>query len=407
MSTPQPLPVQAVLPASTGKVTAIPQSDSLGADSKELFGSVLGNELGAALVTESQAAVFEQNANFSINLPLDGKSLPPGINGQLQADIAALESENILTTELQTEPLETLALPFPTSFQLSAPSATKIDQAFAVNIPGTTVLTESPKTVGAIRFVNPAGTLPVRPEQVNQSAHLPFNSEQGLDAETLTVTQFKQTQQLQNLFSPLTRHAGSGIETGQISRVLEQFSEFTQRPAATPSISTPVSLTPLSESGLSSSSSGLTQLSVDVPVQDERWQKAFSQRVVWSVGNNQSAQLRIHPAELGRIDIQVNVDNDKASVVFNTQHGVVKEAIELALPRLREMLSEQGVELENVDVSQDDINQQQAGTDNDSNDESALEAGAQQTTKGEEAEHNDELIISDVSFNEDVVDYYV
>ena len=163
-------------------------------------------------------------------------------------------------------------------------------------------------------------------------------------------------------------------------------------------------IAPLSESGLLSSSSGVAQLSVDVPLQDQRWQKAFSQRVVWSVGNNQSAQLRIHPAELGRIDIQVNVENDKASVVFNAQHGTVKEAIELALPRLREMLFEQGIELDNVDVNSGDINQQQAGTDQGSDEHGTSNASKSGTSTEDTAATE---LVGNISIDDDAIDYYV
>ena len=229
----------------------------------------------------------------------------------------------------------------------------------------------------------------------------------GIEKEALPFSQVRQNSQSQNLFSPLVRQADAAVDAGQISRVLEQFSEFSQRaaPVTASTVSAPVGgIAPLSESGLASSSSGVAQLSVDVPVQDQRWQKAFSQRVVWSVGNNQSAQLRIHPAELGRIDIQVNVENDKASVVFNTQHGMVKEAIELALPRLREMLSEQGIDLENVDVNSADINQQQAGPDQGSEEHGNLNAGTSDVLNEEGAETE---LVSNIIIDDDAIDYYV
>lgn len=406
MPTANPLPIQAVVPTATGKALGITSGDSLNADSKGLFGGLLSGELDAVanttrLVDDANSFVLVAE-NLNTELPASGNSLPPSINLQFEADIAVLE----LDSELAVEDLT-----LPTAFQLQLPVTPQGD-GFGVSLQTTHAATDTLRATDTIRslLLNGQDLLQeksVAAKPISSLATLP-TTEIDTDTEILSFSQFRQKNQLQNLFSPLVRQAEVGIDAVQISRVLEQFSEFSQRaaPVTASTVAMPVNaITPLSESGLASSSSGLAQLSVDVPVQDERWQKAFSQRVVWSVGNNQSAQLRIHPAELGRIDIQVNVENDKASVVFNTQHGTVKEAIELALPRLREMLSEQGIDLDSVDINNGDINQQQADAGNSSEEQDGYNSAASGVSKDDDSAAVE--LVSHISVDDDVIDYYV
>ena len=64
-----------------------------------------------------------------------------------------------------------------------------------------------------------------------------------------------------------------------------------------------------------------------------------------------SAEIRLTPAELGPLRVQVAVDDGAAHVTFHAQHAVTRDAIEQALPRLREMLAESGLSLGQADVS--------------------------------------------------------
>jgi len=89
------------------------------------------------------------------------------------------------------------------------------------------------------------------------------------------------------------------------------------------------------------------------------WKQEFNERIIWMHTKSiPSAELRLNPQGLGPISIQVNVDKDQqASIVFNAQNAGVREAIEASIPKLREMLNAQQVNLAEVNVSQ----QQQQG----------------------------------------------
>ncbi|MCP3669110.1 MAG: hypothetical protein GY814_01470 [Gammaproteobacteria bacterium] len=116
---------------------------------------------------------------------------------------------------------------------------------------------------------------------------------------------------------------------------------------------------------INSAISGLAQLSsiqasgttppppvITAPLGEQGWGEAMGQRIMWMMGKGvQSASIRITPPHLGPIQVQLSVQNDQASVSMIAQHGVVKEALEAAMPRLREMLAESNLQLVNVDVS--------------------------------------------------------
>ena len=66
------------------------------------------------------------------------------------------------------------------------------------------------------------------------------------------------------------------------------------------------------------------------------------------------ARLQLHPAELGRMVIRVITDGDEARVSFVVENSNAKQAIESALPRLRDLMEQGGFSLADSDVSERD-----------------------------------------------------
>ena len=101
---------------------------------------------------------------------------------------------------------------------------------------------------------------------------------------------------------------------------------------------------------------------IGTPVRDAAWGDQISERVVVMAGNKlKSADIRLTPAELGPLRIRVSVEDGAANVTFHAQHAVTREAIEQALPRLREMLAENGLSLGEAEVGEHGV----AGQDED------------------------------------------
>ncbi len=98
---------------------------------------------------------------------------------------------------------------------------------------------------------------------------------------------------------------------------------------------------------------------IEVPVTQAGWGEAVGNRLMMMVnGKMQSANIKLNPAELGPIEIRVNVNQDQqASVHFVSNNTVVRDAIEEAFPRLKEMFSQNGLTLNDANVSQQSTSQ--------------------------------------------------
>ena len=97
---------------------------------------------------------------------------------------------------------------------------------------------------------------------------------------------------------------------------------------------------------------------IETPVHDRGWQEAFSQKIVWLAGNErQSAQITLNPPQMGPIEIALNIDKGNATASFVSANADVRESIEMALPRLREMFAGIGLELGQANVSEESFRQ--------------------------------------------------
>jgi flagellar hook-length control protein FliK len=84
----------------------------------------------------------------------------------------------------------------------------------------------------------------------------------------------------------------------------------------------------------------------------EAWENQVGQKVVYMLGSEeQTASLTLNPPDLGPLQVVLSVTNDQASVTFSANQEEVRQALEDALPRLREMMSESGIALGNATVN--------------------------------------------------------
>ncbi|WP_218141777.1 flagellar hook-length control protein FliK [Nitrosospira multiformis] len=89
------------------------------------------------------------------------------------------------------------------------------------------------------------------------------------------------------------------------------------------------------------------------------WDNALGQRVLWMVSHqHQIAELNLNPADLGPLQVVLSVNSDQASAAFVSQNPEVRQALEAALPRLKEMMAESGINLGNATVSDQGSRQQ-------------------------------------------------
>lgn len=113
------------------------------------------------------------------------------------------------------------------------------------------------------------------------------------------------------------------------------------------------------------------------PLRHPEWSDELGQRIRWALGNQiQSAELKINPPQLGPLEIRVSVDADRQmNVTLSSQHALVRESLQDSLPRLRDLMSEQGFGAVNVDVSQHSLSDGGRSSTRQPGTESAAHAG--------------------------------
>ena len=90
------------------------------------------------------------------------------------------------------------------------------------------------------------------------------------------------------------------------------------------------------------------------PLSHPGWSKDLGEHIIWM--NNKeisAAEIKLNPVYLGPISVRIDVNEEnQTSILIAAQHPETKEALETSLPKLREMLQGQQLNLVNVNVSQ-------------------------------------------------------
>lgn len=102
-------------------------------------------------------------------------------------------------------------------------------------------------------------------------------------------------------------------------------------------------------------------LKLELRVGTPGWNGELAHKVVWMATRQQQvAELHLNPPHLGPVEVMLTIGNEQgtqASVQFASPHSAAREALEAALPRLREMLADSGIALGNATVSADSFQQ--------------------------------------------------
>lgn len=87
-------------------------------------------------------------------------------------------------------------------------------------------------------------------------------------------------------------------------------------------------------------------------MQQGGWSEAVVDKVMWlSSQNLKSAEIQLDPAELGRLEVRVDISKDMTQVTFASPHAGVRDTLEGQMQRLRDLFTQQGMNLLDVNVS--------------------------------------------------------
>ena len=91
---------------------------------------------------------------------------------------------------------------------------------------------------------------------------------------------------------------------------------------------------------------------ITTPLGSSGWADEFSQKIIWmNTQQNQIAELHLNPPDLGPLNVVLKISDNQLTAQFTSPHGAVRDAVENALPKLRELLADNNIMLGNATVS--------------------------------------------------------
>lgn len=88
------------------------------------------------------------------------------------------------------------------------------------------------------------------------------------------------------------------------------------------------------------------------------WTEEIGNHIAWLASKSESrADLVLTPPQMGRVEISLSIKGDQAAANFVSSNPVVREALEAALPRLREVLADAGIQLGQAQVNAENSRQ--------------------------------------------------
>ena len=93
-------------------------------------------------------------------------------------------------------------------------------------------------------------------------------------------------------------------------------------------------------------------VTVNHPPETPEWKQSVSQHIaIFSRNGLHSAEIRLHPEDLGSLQISLRVQQDQAQIHIVSEHAHIRHAMEQAMPQLRAAMAESGIQLGRANVS--------------------------------------------------------
>lgn len=328
-----PITTSTTQPAATTAKQGANATETGDAQNSQPFGDVLARQIKSPTVKDVKAS---DKAGTEILLQT---ATTPGINKKDANAVKKDAGDNPKTTPAATDatttlPTDMLAALLPQVMNTAtATPATASDKSAANTAGGAPdkLLSTSQKNIG-----------------VNASAKAGVNAADNATAEKGAKPGVPTTDQ--SFAAALTEsgiHASGNAELGAAAR------EATAAATAPQSNAAAVASLQNTAASLAASAVQPVQVTINTQVSQAKWADEFSQKITWLASSNkdQTAELHLNPPQLGPLDVVIKVSGDQATALFTSPHAAVRDAIEQAMPRLRDMMADNGIMLGNATVS--------------------------------------------------------
>jgi flagellar hook-length control protein FliK len=317
---------QAAAAAAGAVASVVPaRSDAATAD------QTLATTLAAAIDRASRDPTRAGGAAVESSLPVAGGPIDDARLAQaVAADAAAAASRPVLGTQTPTRSDRYTALAQPSSPDVGTP---RNDRAITADAARTAALDQDAAAASAAGQMSGADSDARSGSAAAGASESTLSTGQGVQAiaQALAST-------IQQAASSATDSASP--QPGASSAVV---------PAADPAST--AAATASGAFGTVTSYTPEGQASVETPVGQPGFGQELSERVlVLARGGVQSAQISLDPAGLGPVGVSIQVHGHAATLAFSAAHETTRNALEAALPRLREMFASCGMQLSDATV---------------------------------------------------------
>lgn len=115
--------------------------------------------------------------------------------------------------------------------------------------------------------------------------------------------------------------------------------------------------------GMSPVDGAVVQVQATQAATSPQFAQELGEQIAWMGGGEvKEARIKLHPEELGSMDVRVNVDGGKVNVAIMAQHPAAVHAVQQTLSQLDTMLAHHGLSLGHADVGQQQAGQGGQGT---------------------------------------------
>lgn len=364
VSSATPTATSASADVGTDTTTAAGEVSATGEGGSQGFLTLLGNKL----LSLAQQSETHSSATAAVTAAGDDSAAAQSPKAKLSALMAALDKPETLSTLLQPvksdKPLKTeeASTDEATAPTLNASDMQTLQALFAMLPPA--AVQQPAATAKHAESLTDGSAVKGAKQPTLSSLLAAGNSAEGESdktsgkTESLTTAPGKEPPKATADTPALTGAFQQALNAGGKSSDKENSSSA---PAATITnnvISAASSLvTPTTTSMVTAPASA--QLSSQLGSQE--WQQALGQQILmFSKNGQQTAELHLHPQDLGSIQISLKLDNDQAQLSMVSNHSQVRAALEAALPQLRTALAENGISLGQSNVSSDAFQQGQS-----------------------------------------------
>lgn len=133
------------------------------------------------------------------------------------------------------------------------------------------------------------------------------------------------------------------------------------------------------------------------------WSQAMGKQILMMVNQNiGTAEIRLNPAHLGPIEVLIDMSDEQVSVSMSSRHAMVRDAMEQALPKLREMLEQNGFSLADADISKQSFAEQRE-QDNKAGNNGIAARNIEQSVNADSSHQ----VMKQATMSTSMVDYYI